>query len=392
MMAYKKNISILFAGWLVTLLIVNLLSHAVEAICPNLIFKCILLGPQAWPVILYFFNPSFKASIPKLFLNWPFIIFLLLFFLSSGLSLFHSPLPLVSLVYILSIVLLLVLSFSFSASMSNEEMRQGFVLYGLVGSMILVIYALLYWRPFHAFFRHFEYGVLNHNIFGVICASIVMACLLSRNIWIKTIASLATSGMLFLTKSRGAIIGLLLGLIIWRLLVKKTVLTSFSSRASILILFLFTAMLFFYHTDIYNFIINYFALNDNYRGITGGFSGRMELWQNTWDLFKKNPLTGVGYQMSPIIMHHQSHNIYLKILLETGIIGSIPIFYFFFNALFNYFKSNKDVFVSWAIGFIFANLFTGCFENYLLSTSNTASVITLALLVRGFANHQKRVS
>lgn len=386
MLTYKNNISILFAGWLLTLLIVNFLFHAVEATRPNVMLKCILLGPQAWPVILYLFYPPFKTSISKLFFNWPFIIFLLLFSISSYLSFLHPPLPLIALTYILSIISLLVLSFSFSASMSNEEMRQGLVLYGLFGSMILIIYAFYYCRPSLNSFRYFDQGSVYVNYLGAICASIIMVCLLSKNMWIKIISILPASGILFLTNSRGSIISLLLGLIIWRLLIKKPVFTPLIRKISPAIFVFAAVLLVFDRIDVLNFAAKYFRITQG--DWTNWTHGRSRLWLQTWNLFKSSPVAGVWYKTDPSIIHLSTVHRIFRILTETGIIGIMPIGYFFFRALANYFGSHKDIFVSFAIGFIMANLFLGIFENYLFTTGGkTASMIVSILLVRGFANH-----
>lgn len=70
--------------------------------------------------------------------------------------------------------------------------------------------------------------------------------------------------------------------------------------------------------------------------------GRGELWRHSWDIFRANPLTGVGLgafetalpkylQMpNPGVVVSQTHNDYLQILTDGGLIGALLAVWFLF--------------------------------------------------------------
>lgn len=62
-------------------------------------------------------------------------------------------------------------------------------------------------------------------------------------------------------------------------------------------------------------------LNDPYRGLDTGFSGRSDLWSSTFDLWLANPLFGVGFREHEQILDFPAHNGYLAMLADTGIFG-----------------------------------------------------------------------
>lgn len=63
-------------------------------------------------------------------------------------------------------------------------------------------------------------------------------------------------------------------------------------------------------------------------------TGRFVLWAEAWSAFTQKPLFGHGWRWFRFNNHyasdHDVHNVYLQLLTEVGIIGSIPFFVFFF--------------------------------------------------------------
>ena len=65
-------------------------------------------------------------------------------------------------------------------------------------------------------------------------------------------------------------------------------------------------------------------LHDRDRGIDSGFTGRVDVWKEALVTFQRSPLIGLGFRGS-IEGHGQVgsiHSGYLKLLVETGIIGT----------------------------------------------------------------------
>jgi O-antigen ligase len=67
-------------------------------------------------------------------------------------------------------------------------------------------------------------------------------------------------------------------------------------------------------------------------------SVRLDLWSHAMDLFKKDPILGVGwggfrFTVPETFKYTDTHNIYLKTLSEQGIIGLILLLFIFLLAL-----------------------------------------------------------
>jgi O-antigen ligase len=67
-------------------------------------------------------------------------------------------------------------------------------------------------------------------------------------------------------------------------------------------------------------------------------SVRLDLWNHAMDLFKKNPILGVGwggfrFTVPETFVYTDTHNLYLKTLSEQGIIGLILLLFIFLLAL-----------------------------------------------------------
>lgn len=58
------------------------------------------------------------------------------------------------------------------------------------------------------------------------------------------------------------------------------------------------------------------------RGIDSGFTGRTEIWGETYKLWQQHPLFGIGYrQHERFLSGAPAHNAYLAVLADTGIFG-----------------------------------------------------------------------
>lgn len=73
--------------------------------------------------------------------------------------------------------------------------------------------------------------------------------------------------------------------------------------------------------------------------------GRVNAWDIAWETFKKNPLLGVGWSNYILIGYkgYNAHNIYLQILSETGIVGTVLYISFFIYHLTTTIKKLKYV-------------------------------------------------
>ncbi len=66
-----------------------------------------------------------------------------------------------------------------------------------------------------------------------------------------------------------------------------------------------------------------FKLNDPYRGLGSGFTGRSDLWAEAINTWMRAPLFGVGYHQSDRFITDQlgAHSAYLSTLADMGVAG-----------------------------------------------------------------------
>lgn len=74
-------------------------------------------------------------------------------------------------------------------------------------------------------------------------------------------------------------------------------------------------------------------------------SGRFDLWVQAWELFKQNPIFGIGwYQFDNFSVEGiQVHNEFLRLLCETGIVGFLL---FVIPMIFVFIKSTKQMIIN----------------------------------------------
>ncbi len=76
---------------------------------------------------------------------------------------------------------------------------------------------------------------------------------------------------------------------------------------------------------VYDTFAGLFMLNDKYRGLDSGGSGRGMLWAAAWNLFMTHPWFGVGFKSVDDLMPENlpTHNAYLDVLAELGAVGFV---------------------------------------------------------------------
>jgi O-antigen ligase len=73
----------------------------------------------------------------------------------------------------------------------------------------------------------------------------------------------------------------------------------------------------------------------------GSNSGRLLIWQDSWEVFKKSPVTGAGLGNYSLALNFASdyrnsltsHNLYLDLLAELGVFGLLVWLWFYGSAL-----------------------------------------------------------
>lgn len=120
---------------------------------------------------------------------------------------------------------------------------------------------------------------------------------------------------------------------------------------------------------------------------------RLDIWEKSIQLFKENPIMGVGYIVFPYLGYElgDTHNMYMKVLAEQGIIGMIIFLMLFWLALKSawrlYKDSSDDLLKGLGLGFlgcIVATMTTNIFGDRWTYLQLAAYFwVFLALVVRG---------
>lgn len=141
------------------------------------------------------------------------------------------------------------------------------------------------------------------------------------------------SGLIFFTGvyvvlflfSRGAYLGMLAGLFAIALIRKKILLIP------IILLFIF------WQSILPQSVVDRikYTKNEETGMLDDSSQKRLNVWENSIQLFKENPITGGGYCIFPYLGYElgDTHNIYMKVLAEQGIIGVILLLILFWLAL-----------------------------------------------------------
>ncbi|MBV8143229.1 MAG: O-antigen ligase family protein [Verrucomicrobia bacterium] len=128
---------------------------------------------------------------------------------------------------------------------------------------------------------------------------------------------------------------------------------------------------------------NLFMIDDKYRGIGSGGSGRDDLWAAAINLWEAEPIFGVGFKGHTLLMPNQlpAHNAYLAMLADTGVIGLASYFLMMSPAIYFLFKPThrfREDPLSATI--IVTYILYGAFEVRAFSFGNTYSVVFLLIV------------
>jgi len=126
-----------------------------------------------------------------------------------------------------------------------------------------------------------------------------------------------------------------------------------------------------------------FLVNDKYRGINSGASGRDDLWAAAIQLWQAQPIFGVGFKGHTLLMPDQmpAHSAYLGMLADIGIAGLgsyllmlSPAVYFVFKPI------HRTPEYPVLVNVILTYILYGLFEVRAFSFGNTYSVIFMLVV------------
>lgn len=348
----------------------------------GIVFLCLI-----WPGLLFLSHRPLRSALLPMFAHREFISFLTVMVLGGGYLSWVNQAPLFSFGYLASLVLVLILAFSFSALMSDEQMRTALAIYSILGLGVFLIYAVIYNAGLFSFRARLPGSLLAVNELAVICIPVVLAALLHAKRGMILFVFVPAFWVLLLTNSRASVLAIVCGLFSWFCLTREPLWTVRKRIFSGLFLIISFVLFLSFFDSIYVFLMDFFRFNNIDKGLESSLSGRTEIWSRVWGLFRESPWTGQGWRMTEYYMGVRTHNAFLGVLTDVGIPGAFVLTYFVFRSFFNYLKAAKRFFAKWALVVIVTFLINSCFEDYLFSTGNAGSILLLVILVRGFAGH-----
>lgn len=237
----------------------------------------------------------------------------------------------------------------------------------------------------------------NPNGMALIMFSGAIFSLLIKSIYLKTAMLCSYFFLILMTGSRSGLLSLIVAISVYYILnttnnKKKVLLLTFA------VIFLIFGALLFLYGDMYSFLSDILLLDDDYRGIGSGFSGRIYAWTTALSLYLDNPLFGVGFRQHESYFSglwsgesggyqyriSSSHNGYLASLAELGTFGflavSIIIFIAASHILKNNTKAQDHLLYSCLAGFMAGYMVISFFERFLINSGNPTSLIFLGLM------------
>jgi len=126
-----------------------------------------------------------------------------------------------------------------------------------------------------------------------------------------------------------------------------------------------------------------FMVNDKYRGISTGGSGRDELWAAAINLWQAQPVFGVGFKGHTLLMPDQlpAHSAYIGMLADMGVAGLASYFVIVSPAIYFVFRPiHRSPEYRLSVTIIVTYMLYGLFEVRAFSFGNTYSLIFLLVV------------
>jgi O-antigen ligase len=233
------------------------------------------------------------------------------------------------------------------------------------------------------------------NHFGFVCFSILAAAFGWRSWWVRLTISGLMLTMIIDSRSRTSLISSLVTIamfIILDLKNKKAIVTGVVA-SGVLCIGALVSLEYIIPT-----ISSALELQADYRGIGSGLSGRTDLWRAGIDLILERPLLGVGFRLQdealPTKLQSAGtvHNGYLGTVVEVGILGAIPLFWFMGIGVRNLWRDSNRNHPGSQLGlcFVLGYLATALAEGHLLNLANPSSVIAWCFLISSGIQGQSR--
>jgi len=391
----------IFGIWLSGIFTASLSGNIMSASSRNIISSghqnsklglALLLSSILWPLVYFLFSKHkfFPARIKRSIL-----VALNLFLLFSFISIFFSAVMFMSTAYWLLTIISIWITLQFVSALDLKQLELGFKIYVilLTGQMA----AFSFWEYVPGVRLGEARRVMEPAMIGMICLSGIMASMAIRWKVIRFSILAVLFFIVYLTGSRAPALAALFGLSI--IFYLRTRASGISGQLGIGFLVILSIVgLFEFASDIFPMVENFLGLNNKHRGLESGGSGRLGIWRETWGLFVDNPAFGIGYRghEARLTLGSSSHNGYLAMLAEVGIVGFVSIMYIIISGVLSLkvlLKKEKNALYVYSIffGVFYSYLFLAIFERYLINSGNPTSILFLVVIFWTTVNVKREI-
>jgi len=321
----------------------------------------------------FLFGPIFREQFP------------LLFWVTAGMvaitaSALASVDPIRSLGYVLAAALGLI-SCAGLWQVVGDKMRWCLSAYAVLGSGLTIC---LYAFGPRVQGRLSASATSHPNFLGLVAFGVLMCALAMSNRLIASALIAANLLVIIATESRGSLVASLLGLVVYGALQARR-LKRFTAFVIAVVAMALILVLPWYLETIQTSVSALLFLDDKYRGLGTGFTGRLDAWQEAIALFRENPVLGVGFRMHEHYMTTLSsaHNGYLSLLAESGVLGTFSWLLVTALAIGRLFRRalKGDSLAALGLSFSLGYLFLAAFERFFLNMGNPTSILTWLFLL-----------
>jgi len=342
----------------------------------------LLLFAVLWPITYFAFSKNRFIPYP---INRSCLFSLLTFLFFSMISIFFSAVMLTSTAYWLLTIFSIWICLQFISSLNLKQIELGLKIYAVLLSGLMTGFSI--WEYVPGVRLGEGHRILEPAMIGMISLSAIMAAMAIRWKLIRFSLIAILLLIVYLTGSRAPTLAAILGIITISHLRTKasgTALKLIIYFCVIVCIISFAA----FSDEILPFIDDFLGLHNKHRGIDSGGSGRLGIWKETWQLFIDNPAFGVGFRghEARLTLGSSSHNGYLAMLAEIGLIGFLGIIFIIISSILKLrssLKKSKELTYIYSIfiGVCYSYLFLAIFERYLINSGNPTSVLFLVSIL-----------
>ena len=270
----------------------------------------------------------------------------------------------------------------------GPQLKRAFTLYAAIGTAgILWIFANYYTGGRFAVFR-------NANSVGLILLGPFAFSFLIKRRSLRVLLALTALAMIALTESRSALLGsvacaAVMALRAWRSWTQLKRIAALAVLATAGVLVIANA------SQAYTTVSVLMKLDDPWRGTMrpdGTIQSRIRVWGETVQVWLDHPWVGVGYRTheAHVISESSSHNGYLAILAETGVLGSAALLLFLTTSVRRLRRQALDGSdLAWVgLALLAGYAVVALFERYMINLGNPTSVAALIFLLKPHLENQ----